>query len=380
MIQYLFILCFILVLYIYLGYPSCVFLLASFFPRKSQQQPFQADVSILISAYNEEKFIGKTIENKLLQNYPNGSIEIIVISDGSTDGTDDIVKNISNDKLTFIRQTPRQGKTAALNLAVSKAKGDIIVFSDANSIYQSNALLQLINNFSDPEVGYVTGKMVYTNPDGSTVGDGCDTYMRYENIIRTYESRFNSIVGVDGGIDAMRRELYQPLNADQLPDFVQPLRVIEKGYRVIYDPMAILQEETLTDTQSEYRMRVRVSLRALWALFDMRDLLNPIKFPVFSWQLFSHKVLRYLAWLPIILLLILNTFILGSGTIYVVIFTGQLMFYTAAVCGYIMRSRKNNPVYLSAPYYFMLINVAAAHAFLQFSRGKKQVLWTPRVG
>ena len=136
----------------------------------------------------------------------------------------------------LIRQEPRAGKTLALNLAVGRAKGEIIVFSDANSSYSPDALRCLVENFNDPEVGYVTGKMIYTNPDGSPVGDGCTAYMKYENFLRTLETRIGSMVGVDGGIDAVRKSLYRPMNPDQLPDFVLPLRVVEQGFRVVYEP------------------------------------------------------------------------------------------------------------------------------------------------
>lgn len=380
MIETLFFICCVLVIYIYLGYPFIIFLLSLLIERKPEKINYKADVSIIISAYNEENHIEKTIQNKILQNFPNGKIEIIVVSDGSTDNTDKIVENIKSDKIVFIKQKPRKGKTSALNMAIAYASGDIIVFSDANSLYDSNAVTELVNNFSDPRIGYVTGKMIYSNPDGSVVGDGCDTYMRYENFIRTCESRINSIVGVDGGIDALRKELYQELNPDQLPDFVQPLKVIEKGYRVVYEPKAILKEDALTEQSSEYRMRVRVSLRALWALYDMRSLLNPIKFPLFSWQLFSHKVLRYTAWLPLLLILITNSMLFSHGIIFKIIFLLQFLIYAGAVCGWGLQSRKNQSFLTSAPYYFALTNIAAAHALIRFIKKEKTVIWTPRTG
>lgn len=178
----------------------------------------------------------------------------------------------------------------------------------------------------------------------------------------------------------MRREIYQPLSPDQLPDFVQPLYVIKKGYRVVYEPNAILHEESLTEQGSEYRMRVRVSLRALWALVDMRALLNPLNFPVFSWQLLSHKVLRYLTWIPIIVLLILNPLLIGEGSQYKLLMLSQIIFYCCAAVGYYKRSVKDLSMVFTAPYYFLLINIAAAESFLQFIRGKKQVMWIPRAG
>ena len=349
-------------------------------PRKVQKSNSDFSVSVIISAFNEEDCIAETVRNKLQQDFPQQNLEVIVVSDGSSDKTDEIVKELEDERITFIRQGPRQGKTAAVNLAVSHARGDILVFSDANSRYEANAIKELVDNFSDPEVGYVTGKMLYTNEDGSPIGDGCTSYMRYENFLRSFESAINSIVGVDGGIDAMRRALYEPMSPDQLPDFVQPLKVAEKGHRVIYDDTAVLYEEALADNESEFRMRVRVSLRAFWALYDMRSLLNPLNFPVYSWQIISHKLLRYMAWLPVLLVLATNILLLGKGWFFQLTGLSQLMFYALVIKGHKLSSQSDVPILFSVPYYFVLVNTAAAIAFLQFIRGKKQVLWTPRKG
>jgi cellulose synthase/poly-beta-1,6-N-acetylglucosamine synthase-like glycosyltransferase len=372
-----------LVIYIYIGYPLVIAVLSKWhLPSLAQPQPLPS-VSILIAAYNEEQEIGATLENKLALDYPRDKYEIIVVSDESTDATDRIVQQLAETAdipVKLIHQQPRQGKTAALNLAVPQANGDIIVFSDANSIYAGDALRRLVGNFSDPEVGYVTGKMVYTNPDGSLVGDGCSSYMKYENWMRGMESRLGSLVGVDGGIDAMRRSLYEPLAADQLPDFVQPLKVVEQGYRVVYEPRALLMEQALGDAAREYPMRVRVTLRALWALHDMRVLLNPFRFGIYAFQLFSHKLLRYLAFIPIILAFIVNALLLPEGAVFVVMFSGQLIFYLLALRGVFTASRPDNPFYVSLPYYFSLLNLACMHACWRYLRGEKQLLWTPRVG
>ncbi len=175
---------------------------------------------------------------------------MIVISDASDDGTDEIVGRVASEhpgRVRLLRQEPREGKTAALNLAVPQARGEIVVFADANSIYGPDALRRLARNFADPAVGYVTGKMVYVNPDGSLVGDGCSAYMKLENWLRAQETRIGSVVGVDGGVDAVRRRLYRPMRADQLPDFVLPLAVVEQGARVVYEPDALLTEHALVE-------------------------------------------------------------------------------------------------------------------------------------
>jgi len=241
-------------------------------------------------------------------------------------------------------------------------------------------LEKLVQNFSDPSVGYVTGKMVYVNPDGSLVGDGCSSYMKYENWLRDKETRLGSIVGVDGGIDAMRKSLYEVLGADQLPDLVQPLKVVEKGYRVIYEPGAVLKENVSNDSSGEYQMRVRVALRALWALRDMKSLLNPLRFGVFSLQLLSHKILRYLAFIPILAVLLANILLLGEGQFYLATLVLQLLFYLLAWKGMDYKDKQKIPIYFTVPYYFTLLNLACLTASVRYIKGEKMVVWKPRMG
>jgi len=377
---FLFFISLAILIYIYLGYPMVVYTASLIRKGGVSKGMYQPHVTILISAYNEEKYIGATIENKLLLNYPRDKIEIIVISDGSDDTTDDIVRSYSERGVRLVRQEPRKGKTSALNMAVSMAHGEILVFSDANSIYDLDALRNLMENFADPSVGYATGKMVYINPDGTAIGDGCSAYMNYENMLRNLETRVGSIVGVDGGIDAVRKFLYLNMKVDQLPDFVLPLMVVEQGYKVVYESRALLKEEALKRSDDEYRMRVRVSLRALWVLWDMRRFLNPAHYGLFSFQLLSHKVLRYLGVVFMIGSYVFNTLILTRSRFLWIPFLLQSLFYGAAITGYALEKKgvKLNVLYI--PYYFCLINIAAGHALIKFFRCEKRVLWEPRRG
>ncbi|NPV03135.1 MAG: glycosyltransferase family 2 protein [Syntrophaceae bacterium] len=366
------------IFYIYLGYPIVLMILAKWTPIPVRKGEYKPTVSILIAAHNEASCIGKTIENKLMLDYPAGKTEIIVISDGSDDGTDEIVRKYAGRGVKLIRQEPRAGKTSALNLAIPSAKGEIIVFSDANSLYERDALRKLLSNFKDPSVGYVTGKMIYVNPDGSVIGDGCSAYMKYENRLRSLETAVGSIVGVDGGIDAVRKALYRPMRADQLPDFVLPLAVVAQGYRVVYEPGAILRETALAKSSDEYRMRVRVTLRALWALKDMRHLLNFGRDALFTWQLWSHKLLRYFSFVFLAGAYIGNAFLVSKEFYYAGFFAMQSLFYVAGLAAPYIANRGFRFVLMI--HYFVLINVAALHAFLKFALGRKQVVWTPRKG
>jgi len=393
-----------MIFYVYLGYPLAAAVLSIFRDKKVKKAPIEPAVTILIAAYNEEENIEATIRNKLELEYPKDKLEIIVISDGSTDRTDQIMREYEGDQVRLIRQEPRAGKTSALNLAVPQAKGEIIAFSDANSIWAKDALVRLVSNFADPTVGYVTGKMIYTNPDGTPIGDGCTAYMKYENFLRRVETRLGSVVGVDGGIDAVRKTFYKPMNPDQLPDFVLPLMVIEQGHRVVYEPAAVLQEPSLKTTKDEYRMRVRVSLRSLWGLWDMRHLLgffrssvptfllsvgscdkpsHPFTFSrsaLYAWQLWSHKVLRYLCFLFLIGAYFSNLILWGQGDFYKLMFLLQTLGYLGAAVSPLLERKGVKITALYMLNYFLLLNTAAAHAFLKFAHGEKMAVWTPRKG
>lgn len=376
-------LCLGLVLYIYVGYPAAVFLLARFIGREVGKADIEPEVTVLIAAFNEEQEIERTVLNKLSQDYPPDRLEVMVISDGSTDRTDEMVEDLAKrypGRVRFLRQEPRQGKTQALNKAVACTTGDILVFSDANSIYAPDTIHWLVRGFADPTVGYVTGQMIYTNPDGSGIGEGSGAYMRYENQLRVLESRLSSVVGVDGGIDAVRRELYVSMRPDQLPDFVLPLNVVEQGKRVIYEPDAKLYEPALSVATDEFRMRVRVSLRALWALYDKRSLLNPFQYPLFAWQLLSHKVLRYGAFVPLAGLLSCNALAVGEHPFYLGFLVLQLSAYGLAALGHWLGRMPAVASKILAPYYFVILNAACAVAVWKFMNRQKMVLWKPRVG
>ena len=375
--------CLALVFYIYVGYPMIVFILSQIFHRTVRKSDAYPLVTLIISAFNEEREIERTVTNKLVQDYPQDRLEIIVVSDGSTDRTDEIVQGLSKrheGRLKFLRQEPRQGKTQALNLAVSETSSEILVFADANSMYAPDALRKIVRNFADPSVGYVTGQMIYTNPNGAGFAEGSGAYMRYENALRVWETQVGSVIGVDGGIDAVRRNLYIPMQPDQLPDFLLPLNVLEQGKRVVYEPEALLYEAALPAPTDEFRMRVRVSLRALWALYDKKNLLNLFRFPIVAWQLFSHKVLRYCAFFPLIWLLFFNVLVVEKQPFYLWFLVLQLLCYVWAASGHLLRRLPHTASKLLIPYYFVVLNIACVIAIWKFLHGQKIVFWKPRGG
>lgn len=371
-----------IIVFVYVGYPLSLRL----FKRHSTQveNSETPSVAVVIAAFNEADCIEETILNKCSCNYPEKQLSIWVVSDGSSDGTDEIVQKLAKTSaipIQLLVQSPRQGKTSAVNMAAEHIDADILVFSDANSMYHPDAIRRLVERLKEPGVGYVTGKMVYANSEGSSSGDGCSGYMRYENWLRQEENRVGNVIGVDGGVDAMWRKDFTPLRADQLPDFVQPLSVMAKGLRVVYADDAKLTEEVTSNSAAEYRMRVRVSLRAMWAMWDMRQLLNPLRFGRFSYQLWSHKLLRYMLFVPMVLAGASNIAIAidSAEPFYLFTLVGQGAGYGLAA--WVHWGKPENPPKLAVfCHYFALVNVACAHAFARLIRGEKLVIWQPRVG
>lgn len=362
-----------------IGYPLVLAAIAMFRPRPVRRAGMTPLVSILIPAYNEVDCIAATIDNKLAQDYPPDRREIIVVSDASDDGTDAIVMRYADRGVKLLRRQLRQGKAAALNEAVTQAGGEIIVFSDANSTFAPDVVRRLVENFADPRVGYVTGNLEYRH-SGQASGRGSGTYMRYENWLRRIESRVGSVIGVNGGVDAMRRELYRDVPTNQITDFVLPLRVIAAGYRVVFDERAQSQEFANTEMGSEFRMRVRVALRALHGLVYVREALNVLRRPLAAFCIISHKVLRYASFVFLALALALNVLLAGRSPLLAALLVCQIVFYLLALAGLNGALPRSLRALTALPTYFLMSNVAFGIAALRFARGDTVVTWRPRAG
>lgn len=368
------------ILYPYLIYPMLIWVLSQVRPRPVQRRPWLPPVTVLIPAYNEVDCIGATITNKLEQDYPADQLQIIVISDGSTDGTDEVVKGFADRGVQLLVRGPREGKAAALNEAVKHARGEIIVFSDANSIFARDGIRRMVENFSDPQVGYVTGDLHFVAAADNTSGAGNNAYMKYENAVRALESRAGSIIGVNGGVDAIRKALYVDVPPKLITDFILPLHVISTRHRVVYDERAGATEVANTEMASEFRMRVRVALRALQGLAYMRRLLNPFRYPEAAFRILSHKVVRYGAFAFMPIALAANAALAPHSLAYLALFAAQLLVYALAVVGL----RKDLPPPLRAlavvPTYFIVTNAAFALAVKKFIGGETMATWKPRAG
>jgi len=366
----------VLIGYVYFGYPALLHVLARGArnePNYSESEP--PNVTLLISAFNEEDCIAEKLDNSLLLDYPKELLEIIVISDASDDRTDDIVRDYADRGIKLLRTEDRGGKTLGLNAGVENAQGDVIVFSDANAMYREDAIRALVAPYADETVGAVIGESTYIEPDDDS-GRSESLYWRYETAIKRYETELGSVIGGDGAIYSVRKELFRPMSADALSDFVNPLQVVEQGRRCIYEPRAVSVEEVAGSFEKEFKRKVRIVNRAWRALWRLRSMLNPIRYGAFSLKLWSHKVLRWLVPFMLGAILILNLILVTQRPIYLATLVLQVVFYGLAAIGFLNRRRAEQPALLHIPFYFCLVNFACAKGLIEGMLGNSYVTWT----
>ncbi len=363
--------------YSYAGYPVFIWLLSSFSKHQKSNKPFFPKVSLLISAYNEEKTIEDKILNSLSLNYPKELLEIVVISDGSSDRTDSIVKIYKKQGVFLRSYEGRIGKTACLNKAIPPAKGDIIVFSDANSTYDKDAVKNLVANFADDTIGFATGYTKYFSEAGDAVSASVGIYSKIEHLTKKAESKLGSCVGADGAIFAVRKQLLKPLNDFDINDFVIPLSIIQQGLKGVFDDDAYCTERTAGDCRGEFRRQIRITSRTLRAIFNNIQLLNPFLYGVFSFELLSHKIFKFLTPFFMASLLISNVAHINGGTAYRVFLSAQAAFFLLAWLGHSGRGPKALSSLSSLCYLFVAINVAIGGGWVKFMRGETYTTWSP---
>ncbi len=367
-----------LILYTYVGYPLIIGLISRFFPIPKRDLFYEPTVSMLIAAYNEEQEIERKIRDTLALDYPPDKLEIVIVSDGSTDRTDEIVQSlapIAGPRLQFYRK-PRGGKTAALNLGIPKCKGEIIVFSDVTSHYEAGAIRELVSYHITPGVAGVTGICRFHDASKEPVGPGLGQrmYGGYEQSIRVFQSRIRTTTASAGPIHSVRRSLYAPLPDDACMDMMLPIALVRRGYRVLCAPGANAHEYATRSVRQEYRMRVRVASHGVKGLLDAVDLLGCSRGPWIALQLFSHKLLRYLLPLFLLALLVSNACMIPFFWWARYAFLAQAAFYGTALIALYLPEHRVHKV-LTLPLYFCIGNSALLVSVLDFCRGNKYVLW-----
>jgi len=363
--------------YTYAGYPLLIALVSALRPRKVRRGEHQPTVSVIITAYNEERDLAAKLENTLALDYPRELLEVIVASDCSTDRTDGIVREFAARGVRLHRQPERLGKTAAQNAAVERACGEIILFSDATSLYQPSAVRVMMPNFADVTVGCVAGRLIYVDPKESRVGRGARSYWSYETFLKKHESRAGSLIGASGCLYAVRKSAYVPLYHEACSDFIIATKMVEQGLRAVYEPNAVCNEETNRRSDNEMKMRVRIIAQTFTDLWRHRAMLNPFHSGFYAVQLLSHKVMRYLVPFFLVALCVASAVLAPVWIFYRVILTVQLAGYAWAVLAWMLDRVGIRSRLLAFPQYFVLANVASVIALYKFLRGERYARWEP---
>jgi len=362
--------------YIYAGYPLVVLTLGRLFPRRVLQGPALPTVTAIVAAYNEGQHIESKLHNILTLDYPPDRLDVIVASDASSDETDRIVGEFSATNVHLLRVDGRQGKTACQNAAAAAAKGEVLLFTDATTALDDKSLRAIVRNFQDSQVGCVAGRLVYVTQGDDATGRGGTSYWGYETALRMAESALGSLIGVSGCLYAVRRSAYRPISPELISDFVIAMDMREQGLRTVLEPAAVCIEETLDRADRELSMRIRVGLRSLSALATRRRFLNPLHYGLFAWQLWSHKLLRYLSPLFVLLALVTNIALALQGR-YEFLMALQAAALGAGMIGFLPGRLFRHSRLMAQPYYFLLTNVASAISLVRFLRGERVVTWTP---
>ena len=333
----------------------------------SSSAPFEPNVTLIIPVYNEADIIEEKIQNTLLLDYPKDNMEILIVSDASTDRTGEIVRKFEKEGVKYFAQSERKGKAGALNRGLQEVKHEILVFSDASIILDRNALRKIVGKFIDPRIGCISGEDHI--PGGGEEG----AYGKYELALRNLENRAGSIVGASGCFYAQRRALCEPFKEGMAPDFFSVLETVEKGYRAVTEPEATGMMKSVNVSQGEYQRKVRTFLRGMTTLFHFKHLLNPLRYGIFSLQLISHKVMRWSTGAFLIFLFLSNLLLIDSK-FYMTIFLLQAAFYALAVIGWLVSSK---PLIFRVPFYFSMVNLSALVAWCKYVIGYRQEIWEP---
>jgi cellulose synthase/poly-beta-1,6-N-acetylglucosamine synthase-like glycosyltransferase len=363
--------------YAYAGYPVLVWLVSSLRPRAVRRGAAEPTVSVIITAYNEERDLASKLENTLALDYPAEKLEVIVASDCSGDRTDEIALAFAPRGVRLHRQAERLGKTAAQNAAVELARGDVLLFSDATTLYRPDVLRAMVPNFADASVGCVAGKLIYVDPASTSVGSGAKSYWGYETFLKTHESRACSLIGASGCLYAVRRSAYVPLYNEACSDFIIATKMVEQGLRAVYEPGAVCTEETNRRADKELSMRVRVITQTYTDLWRHRHLMNPLRGGFYAVELLSHKVMRYLVPLFLAAVFVSSVLLAPRSMFFAALTACQALFYAAALAGWLLERSGARVRMLALPHYFVLANAAAVLALFKFLRGERYARWEP---
>jgi poly-beta-1,6-N-acetyl-D-glucosamine synthase len=370
----------LIVFYTYVGYGVVIWVLAKL--RARAQSPGGTEeslpqVTLLIAAYNEADFIKQKIQNTLSLDYPAGKLAIFFVTDGSCDGTPDIIKRYP--AITVLHEPQRKGKIHAINRVMKLVTTPIVVFCDANTLLNPEAIRKIVRHYDDPKVGGVAGeKRIYKKEEDNASGAGEGFYWKYESFLKRKDSEVYSVVGAAGELFSIRTELFDAPDENMIiEDFYLSLSITAKGYRFKYEPDAYATETASVSVKEEWKRKVRICAGGFQAMAKLKHLLNPFRYGMLSFQYISHRVLRWtLAPLSLPLLLISNFWLVFEGSpFFAMTLAGQLLFYGLALAGYGLRDRNVSVKGFFIPYYFCVMNLSVYAGYFRYRSGKQSVVW-----
>lgn len=377
-----------LVFYTYIGYGIVLYLMVKvkelFVKQKKNSLPDEADlpeVTLLVAAYNEEAVVKEKMENSLALDYPAQKLHFLWVTDGSTDQTNMLLEHYGRVKILY--QSERQGKTAALNRAMDYVETPIVVYTDANTMVNRNAIREIVSCFQDNKVGCVAGeKRIIVKDKDNAAGGGEGLYWKYESTLKRLDGRLYSAMGAAGELFAIRTELFEKMDTDTLlDDFILSMRIVKRGYKIAYCAEAYAIESGSADMAEEEKRKVRIAAGGLQSIWRLRELLNIFKYGIVSFQYVSHRVLRWsvtpvalFALFPLNVWLAINS-ASSSSCGYGVLLIAQLLFYLAAYWGYALSKRQIKNKFLYVPYYFVFMNINVLKGAFYLKKKKGSGAW-----
>jgi cellulose synthase/poly-beta-1,6-N-acetylglucosamine synthase-like glycosyltransferase len=368
-----------IIFFTYIGYPVILYLLSKIFYQNEKTEVNEnhdwPKVSLLIAAYNEEGVIGAKIKNCIALDYPKDLLQILIASDGSSDSTNNIVrKYVAEHKNIQLLEFTRTGKSGMLNQAIKSVRGEIVVFSDANTEYSIDALKKLVKHFKDPDIGCVSGRLIYRNPGEAISGKGESLYWKYETALKLMESKLGYVAGANGAIYAIRRDLFEPFSPRTInDDFTLSMKIVEKGFKSLYEETAKVYEDVAPTVTSEFHRHVRDGAGHYIAVTCLIGLLNPF-LGLRSFIYWSHRIFRWLVPFFLILLFCLNIFLFDE-LFYKYLFILQCLFYSLAIIGWACTKSIKIPFLFYVPFYFCNLNLALLLGFFKAVSNAQKTTW-----
>jgi len=389
-LQILFWLCLGLIFYSYVGYGIVVIFLLKvrqifrggkkLSSEEKSQELFEPEVAFHVAAYNEKDIIDEKVQNSFSIDYPKEKLKIRFITDGSTDGTQNVLK--SYEHIEVLHEDKRAGKIAAMNRAMKFVNEPIVIFSDANAMLNKGAVREIVKHYTDPTIGAVSGeKRIVQQEMESASGSGEGLYWKYESFLKRKDAELYSAMGAAGELFSVRTELFEEMEPDTLlDDFMISFRIAKRGYRIMYEPNGYAQEAPSSSVKEELKRKIRISAGGIQSIVRLKELLNIFRYKMLTFQYVSHRVLRWTVTpLSLVLVFLLNLWLIPAGVIYKTLMVCQVAFYVLALAGWFFESKKVRIKLLFIPFYFSMMNMAVFLGFFRYLRGKQNVLWEKAV-